>query len=689
MTHTGNTTYPKIAQAGFVLIELLVVISIIGTLSSVVYSTLEGGKAKARDAVRVSWADQVGKAMTLYELDNGRYPGQPEDVSGDAQTFNLHPNCSSDILDELRASGYLKDVQVDPRASQEQNCSELSQEDYYFSWSPAQNGLMNCIGINNIETSYGADVLKARFAEVEGVPKVIFCQDSDANCSGIRAGDFNYCFDKHVMHSDGGGGFILPGSGGSSGIGGVGGAGSGVSSGDAGLPTPPLGRDMLDVSISQLVSSHGTVLMSDKNTYTDTFDNGHTPVVAPHFGISPDFPVDMSIAVVSQAILNSGDVVLEEKLFRISRVQENLGKINTDAQNNLNALVADIVPDIDTDGDGWLTGKELLPVLRNQVEVLGGVCSRYTPDTQTYAQCQNHLIFNQDLIIEIEQQTGPFRDVNIVTTDGYVDALQIQMLASFEPLIRDIWDIFDQDGDDIILAEDIKRVAEGGIVSGEVLLRGLATIEVLTNKPEYIVLAPQPISPTCPYNDNPESGPLKLKMNFMQEPDKFWGLFGVNEPYGDVIKPDPNDNSVYNILGDEMVRVNTCSWSEYGLHYSKPGAGSGNLVDNIFFISNGDFRTGSVSVGFAREESSPAYKYYYNAEGTAAWLLTLDSVFDGVSYAGWGRARVFYVKSEGDTPLGVYTALYRRGTSANDFYYMQHVRNADGSLNQIMVSEAE
>ena len=59
---------------GFTLIELLVVIAIIGILSSVVLSSLNSARGKARDAKRKSELKQLQTALELYYSDNSAYP---------------------------------------------------------------------------------------------------------------------------------------------------------------------------------------------------------------------------------------------------------------------------------------------------------------------------------------------------------------------------------------------------------------------------------------------------------------------------------------------------------------------------------------------------------------------------------------------------------------------------------------
>lgn len=62
------------ARAGFTLVELLVVISIIGLLSSIVLTSVNSARAKARDARRIADLDQIRTALEFYFDANGFYP---------------------------------------------------------------------------------------------------------------------------------------------------------------------------------------------------------------------------------------------------------------------------------------------------------------------------------------------------------------------------------------------------------------------------------------------------------------------------------------------------------------------------------------------------------------------------------------------------------------------------------------
>ena len=61
-------------KKGFTIIELLVVISIIGLLSTISVIALNGARQKSRDAKRVGDMKQLQTSLELYFNDNSRYP---------------------------------------------------------------------------------------------------------------------------------------------------------------------------------------------------------------------------------------------------------------------------------------------------------------------------------------------------------------------------------------------------------------------------------------------------------------------------------------------------------------------------------------------------------------------------------------------------------------------------------------
>lgn len=83
--------------SGFTLLELLVVISIIGVLSSTVLVALSGAKTKATDSKRMQDFHTLRTAMALYHAKNGKYPNDYALFAnlpvtpGVAGTFNVTP----------------------------------------------------------------------------------------------------------------------------------------------------------------------------------------------------------------------------------------------------------------------------------------------------------------------------------------------------------------------------------------------------------------------------------------------------------------------------------------------------------------------------------------------------------------------------------------------------------------------
>jgi len=110
---------------GFTLVELLVVISIIGLLSSFAVVSLNTARAKARDALRKGDMAQIRTALNLYYDNNLRYP-----TSVDCDNFVADPapygatrddvgaNCYTTVLGAALTGGtrpYLGSIPKDPR----------------------------------------------------------------------------------------------------------------------------------------------------------------------------------------------------------------------------------------------------------------------------------------------------------------------------------------------------------------------------------------------------------------------------------------------------------------------------------------------------------------------------------------------------------------------------------------------
>lgn len=69
---------PFHSQAGFSLMELLVVLAIMGLLAAIVTPRVMGTLGKAKTQTTGTQVDQLGAALDFFKVDNGRYPTSEE-----------------------------------------------------------------------------------------------------------------------------------------------------------------------------------------------------------------------------------------------------------------------------------------------------------------------------------------------------------------------------------------------------------------------------------------------------------------------------------------------------------------------------------------------------------------------------------------------------------------------------------
>jgi prepilin-type N-terminal cleavage/methylation domain-containing protein len=105
-------------KRGFSLIELLVVISIIGVLSSVVLAGLSSARAKARDARRRIDMNTIYTALVLFQDQYGCLPiiTGSTCISGysEANAGGWDYSSQGGFLNFLSSAGYVSSVPLDP-----------------------------------------------------------------------------------------------------------------------------------------------------------------------------------------------------------------------------------------------------------------------------------------------------------------------------------------------------------------------------------------------------------------------------------------------------------------------------------------------------------------------------------------------------------------------------------------------
>lgn len=93
---------------GFTLIEIMVVVVIIGLLAAVIVPQVVGQVEKARISKAQQDIASLETALTMFKLDNSKYPGTDQGLQG------LVVQPSDPSIRHWKPGGYVKRVQKDP-----------------------------------------------------------------------------------------------------------------------------------------------------------------------------------------------------------------------------------------------------------------------------------------------------------------------------------------------------------------------------------------------------------------------------------------------------------------------------------------------------------------------------------------------------------------------------------------------
>ena len=97
-------------QAGFTIVELLIVIVVIAILAAITIVAYAGIQSRARDASRDSAADTIMKALELYAADNsGQYPN--------VCAGGVNSGCDAALLSSPLTPTYIASIPSDPDSS--------------------------------------------------------------------------------------------------------------------------------------------------------------------------------------------------------------------------------------------------------------------------------------------------------------------------------------------------------------------------------------------------------------------------------------------------------------------------------------------------------------------------------------------------------------------------------------------
>jgi general secretion pathway protein G len=97
------------AQAGFTLIEIMVVITILAILAVLVVPKIVNRTDEARQVAAKTQMKNVEQALQLYKIDNGNYPATEQGLDA-----LVHRPSVGEVPKNWREGGYLPKVPKDP-----------------------------------------------------------------------------------------------------------------------------------------------------------------------------------------------------------------------------------------------------------------------------------------------------------------------------------------------------------------------------------------------------------------------------------------------------------------------------------------------------------------------------------------------------------------------------------------------
>jgi general secretion pathway protein G len=113
-------------KKGFTLVELLIVVAIIGILSTLLMANFIGVRQRARDAQRKADLRQIQSALELYRSDLGSYPASLS-------------SCGGSLTGGSPPSTYMQKIPCDPSGSTYYNSGN-----YYYTSGGTSYSLGSC-----------------------------------------------------------------------------------------------------------------------------------------------------------------------------------------------------------------------------------------------------------------------------------------------------------------------------------------------------------------------------------------------------------------------------------------------------------------------------------------------------------------------------------------------------------------
>ncbi len=106
---TSSTPHRRSKDAGFTLIEIMVVIAIIGILATLIVPKIMGRPDEARATAAKQDVGTIVQALKLYRLDIGRYPTTEQGLKALVEKPTSEP-----VPQNWKTGGYLESLPKDP-----------------------------------------------------------------------------------------------------------------------------------------------------------------------------------------------------------------------------------------------------------------------------------------------------------------------------------------------------------------------------------------------------------------------------------------------------------------------------------------------------------------------------------------------------------------------------------------------
>ncbi|MBL4910440.1 MAG: type II secretion system major pseudopilin GspG [Alteromonadaceae bacterium] len=144
--HTNNKQKSH-QQAGFTLLEVMVVIVILGILASMVVPNLLGSQEKANVQKAVSDINALETSLTMYKMDNYKFPTTEQGLDALVNETDIEP-----LPRRFQEDGYIKRLPQDPWGSEYQllNPGEHGKYDVFSMGPDGEVGTEDDIGNWNL-----------------------------------------------------------------------------------------------------------------------------------------------------------------------------------------------------------------------------------------------------------------------------------------------------------------------------------------------------------------------------------------------------------------------------------------------------------------------------------------------------------------------------------------------------------